>query len=77
MDYPTSLYMSAVQIPGGTIVGRLPRESTGKEYFGLVTEKGSPLISCLNDAIAALREDGTLDELEQTWIVGTAPPVLQ
>ena len=77
VDYPTSIYMAFVQVPGGTIVGRLPRQSSSKEYFGLVTEKGSSLMPCLNEAIATLREDGTLEELEQKWIVGSAPPVLQ
>lgn len=77
VDYPTSLYMAAVQIPGGTVVGRLPRLESAGEHFGLVTEKGSSLIPCLNRAVSALREDGTLDRLEQKWIVGSAPPVLE
>jgi polar amino acid transport system substrate-binding protein len=76
-DYPTSLYISAVQVPGGIIVGRLPRASDAPEHFGLVTTKGSPLIPCLNQALAALRSDGTLKQLEQKWIAGSAPPVLQ
>ena len=27
----------------------------------MVFEKGSPLVDCVNEALAALREDGTLD----------------
>ena len=77
VDYPTSLYMAAVQVPNGTVVGRLPRLESAQEHFGLVTEKGSTLIPCLNQAIAALRDDGTLDRLEQKWVVGSAPPVLR
>jgi polar amino acid transport system substrate-binding protein len=76
VDFPTSLYMANVQIEGGKSVGRLPRGSEG-EYLGLVTEKGSSLIPCLNEAIATLRNDGTLQQLEEQWIVGAAPPILQ
>jgi polar amino acid transport system substrate-binding protein len=76
-DYPTSLYIAAVQVPGGTIVGRLPRISGDPEHFGLVTTKGSLLIPCLNKALAELRSDGTLKRLEQKWIIGSAPPVLR
>jgi polar amino acid transport system substrate-binding protein len=76
VDFPTSLYVANVQIEGGTSVGRLPRGDEG-EYLGLVTEKDSSLIPCLNQAIATLRENGTLDRLEQKWIVGAAPPLLQ
>jgi len=75
VDYPTSLYVTAVQVPNATAVGRLPAE--GQEYFGLVFEKGNPLRDCVNQAIAKLREAGTLDEYAQKWIEGSAPPVLK
>jgi polar amino acid transport system substrate-binding protein len=75
VDYPTSLYITAVQVPKGTTIGRLPAE--GQEYFGLVFEEGDPLRDCVNEAITSLREQGTLDELAQEWIEGQAPPVLE
>jgi polar amino acid transport system substrate-binding protein len=75
VDYPTSLYVTAVQVPNATAVGRLPAE--GQEYFGLVFEEGNPLRDCVNQAIAKLREAGTLDEAAQEWIEGSAPPVLE
>jgi polar amino acid transport system substrate-binding protein len=75
VDYPTSLYITAVQVPNATAMGRLPAE--GQEYFGLVLEEGNPLRDCANQAIATLREAGTLDDLAQQWIEGSAPPVLQ
>jgi polar amino acid transport system substrate-binding protein len=77
VDYPTSIYVANVQIEGGTTVGRLPRAEDDPEYFGVVFEKGSPLVECVNDAIGTLRENGTLDRLEQQWIIGSAPPVLE
>jgi polar amino acid transport system substrate-binding protein len=75
VDYPTSLYVTAVQVPNATTVGRLPAE--GQEYVGLVFEEGNPLRDCVNQAIAKLREAGTLDEAAQKWIEGSAPPVLE
>jgi polar amino acid transport system substrate-binding protein len=75
VDYPTSLYVTAVQAPNATTVGRLP--SKGQEYFGLVFEEGNPLRDCVNQAIAKLRSDGTLNQFAQQWIEGSAPPVLK
>jgi polar amino acid transport system substrate-binding protein len=75
VDYPTSLYVTAVQVPNATTIGRLPAE--GQEHFGLMLEEGSPLRDCVNEAIASLREQGKLDEFAQEWIEGQAPPVLE
>ncbi len=36
-------------------------------------EKDSPLTTCVNEAIATLHEDGTIDSLEQKWLAGGAP----
>jgi len=72
VDFPTALYMAAVQLKGGTVVGRLPA-TEGGEHFGVVLAKGSSLTGCVNEAIAALHEDGTIDRLEQTWLGGSAP----
>jgi polar amino acid transport system substrate-binding protein len=75
VDYPTSLYVTAVQAPNTVAVGRLP--SAGQEYFGLVFEKGDPLRECVNQVIGKLRSDGTLDQFAQQWIEGSAPPILK
>jgi polar amino acid transport system substrate-binding protein len=75
VDYPTSLFVTAVQAPNATTIGRLPAE--GQEYFGMVFEEGNPLRDCVNGAIASLRESGELDEIAQEWIEGSAPPILE
>jgi polar amino acid transport system substrate-binding protein len=75
VDYPTSLFITAVQAPNATTIGRLPAE--GQEYFGLVFEEGNPLRDCVNEAIASLRDSGALDEIAQEWIEGSAPPILE
>jgi polar amino acid transport system substrate-binding protein len=57
----------------GVVVGQLPEQG---EYFGLIFEKDNPLVDCVNQAIAALKSDGTLDELEDTWLADLTFPVL-
>jgi polar amino acid transport system substrate-binding protein len=74
VDFPTSLYITAVQVPNATAVGRLP---AGEEYFGLIFEEGNPLRDCVNEAIAALQENGTIEQLQDEWINASAPPVLE
>ena len=74
VDFPTSLYVTAVQVPKSTVVGRLP---AGEEYFGLVFEDGNPLRDCVNEALAALHENGTIEQLQDEWINASAPPVLE
>jgi polar amino acid transport system substrate-binding protein len=75
VDFPSTGFITAVQAPDATTVGRLPAE--GQEFFGLVFEEGNPLRDCVNEAIASLRESGRLDEFAQEWIESSAPPVLE
>lgn len=44
-------------------------EPLGTEEFGFIFPKGSELVAPMNAAIAALEEDGTIDELNQKWFV--------
>ena len=69
VDLPTASFITNVQIEGGTMVGQIG-ESAGAqpEHFSLVLDKDSPLTDCVNEAIAALTEDGTIDELTQEWL---------
>jgi polar amino acid transport system substrate-binding protein len=72
VDYPSTGYITGVQVPNSVVVGRLPTKG-GQEHFGLVLRKGNPLVSCLDEALAAMRADGTLKRLQQTWLSGSAP----
>jgi polar amino acid transport system substrate-binding protein len=71
VDFPTALYMAAVQLNGGKVVGRFAAD--GKEYFGVVLAKDSPLTSCVNEALQRVKDAGTLDKLQQKWLGGSAP----
>jgi polar amino acid transport system substrate-binding protein len=77
VDLPTAFYVTAVQVPSGTIVGQFP-DAGEQEQFGLVLSKDSPLTSCVDKAVTALRDDGTLDQVQQNWLADKAnAPVLQ
>ncbi|HEX6256113.1 MAG TPA: ABC transporter substrate-binding protein [Euzebyales bacterium] len=68
-DLPTAYFITAVEIPDASIVGVLPRADTGQpEELGILFEEGSELVPCVNEALAALRDDGTLEELEEEWL---------
>ena len=78
VDLPTAFYMTSVQLPGGVIIGQFQPVSGEQEEFGMLFEKGNPLVACVNKALAALKADGTLDQIEQQWLSSEVDvPVLQ
>jgi polar amino acid transport system substrate-binding protein len=70
VDLPTAFYMAAAQLDGGQVVGQfaLPSGTADLEHFSLVLAKGSSLTSCLNGAIGALKDDGTLAAVTKEWL---------
>ena len=76
-DLPTAFYITAAQLDNSKIVGQFPTVGT-PEHFGMVLQKGSPLTSCVNKALAALKGAGTLAQIQKTWLSEKASaPVLQ
>jgi polar amino acid transport system substrate-binding protein len=76
VDLPTALYLTAVEIPGGSVVGQF--EAPGGDEWGALLEKDSPLTPCVNEAIATLKESGELEDITQRWMSESADaPVLQ
>lgn len=67
-DLPTAFYISAVEIPGSTLVGQFQPETGEQEEFGMLFEKGSPLVTCVDAALAAMEADGELADIEQEWL---------
>lgn len=67
VDLPTALYLAAVEIDGGKIIGQLA-DATGGDQFGFVLPKGSELTAPVSAAVDALAADGTLAALEQRWL---------
>ena len=77
-DLPTALYVSGVEIEGSSVVGQFPADAGGTtDQFGFVLELGSPLTSCVDQAITTLTENGQLDALTQEWLSDfTGAPVI-
>jgi hypothetical protein len=68
-DLPTALYLSAVVVEGGVILGQFPADrSENPDQFGLLMEDGNPLKECVDAAITALTESGRLAEIEAEWL---------
>ena len=68
VDLPTAFYITAVEIPKSTIVGQFQPETGQKQQFGLLFEKGNPLVACANQALTTLKADGTLASIEKQWL---------
>jgi polar amino acid transport system substrate-binding protein len=67
VDLPTGFFVTAVQVPNGSIVGQLPTRGA-KERFGLVFEQGNTLRTCVNRAIDRLWRNGTIKTLQRRWL---------
>jgi polar amino acid transport system substrate-binding protein len=69
VDLPTADYVTNVEMENGAIVGQFATpEGQAQEYLSLVLEKDSPLTACVNQALASLRDDGTLQALAEEHI---------
>ncbi|MEM8923383.1 MAG: ABC transporter substrate-binding protein [Actinomycetota bacterium] len=67
-DLPTAYFITAVEITDASIIGVLPDSGDAPEELGMLFEDGSPLVSCVNEALATLADDGTLDAIEEEWL---------
>jgi polar amino acid transport system substrate-binding protein len=76
VDFPSTGYIVGVQVPTAKVVGRLPTRGA-QEVFGLVFQKGNPLVGCVNKAIRAMRADGTLKRLDARWLGRAGAPILK
>ena len=77
VDLPTAFYVSAAQVPNSKVLGQFPTQPGG-EHFGMVFQKGNSLVTCVNKALATLRDNGTLQNLQQQWLAkATGAPILK
>ncbi len=77
VDLPTAFYVTAVQVPNGKIIGQF-QAASGQERFGMVFQKGNPLIACVNNALANMKRSGVLKRIQQIWLAKvTGAPVLK
>ena len=66
-DLPTTLYLSAVEVDGGTVIGQLPGDEAA-DTWGLVLQKDNALVGCVNQALATLTESGELEQITDEWM---------
>jgi polar amino acid transport system substrate-binding protein len=66
VDTPTALFLTAVQVPKGEIIGEFP--APGGDEWGALLEKDSSLTSCISAAVDELKSSGELDKIQQRWI---------
>ena len=67
-DVPTAYFITAVEITDASIIGVLPRSDGAPEELGMLFEEGNPRVSCVNAALATLRDNGTIESLEDAWL---------
>ncbi|MFB9251166.1 ABC transporter substrate-binding protein [Sphaerisporangium melleum] len=72
VDLPTAFYVTAAQVPGSKIVGQFGGGLGTPEEFGLVLQKGNPLVTCLDQAIGDLKASGELAAIETKWLGSAA-----
>jgi polar amino acid transport system substrate-binding protein len=66
VDLPTAFYVTAVQVEGSKILGQF--EGATDEHFGMVFAKGNSLVKCVNDALSELKDNGTLQDIQDKWL---------
>ena len=70
-DLPSGYYITAAILDDSKLVGQFQPETGETEEFGLLFEKGNPLVACVDAAIDELDSDGTLAEIEKKWLSET------
>ena len=76
-DLPTAIYLALPFNVDGTVVGQLPKQEAA-DTWGLVLQKDNPLVGCVNQALAEITADGTLEAITTKWMTDyTKAPVLQ
>lgn len=76
-DLPTAAYLADSVLDDSVLLGEI--SDTQQQVAG-VLRKGSPLKSCINQALAKLRDDGTIESLRKEWLTTkpkAAPTVLR
>jgi polar amino acid transport system substrate-binding protein len=60
-DLVTTVFLRDIEIEGSEVIGQYPEN----EQFGMLFEKGNPLVGCVNEVLGEMKSDGTLEDLQQ------------
>jgi polar amino acid transport system substrate-binding protein len=89
VDLPIAFSVRDLQLTNAVIVGSLPNAGQvfgQAEPFAIAVSKpgptiaglaGNPLTACINNALAALKTDGTLKQITDMWITNQGAPELR
>jgi polar amino acid transport system substrate-binding protein len=58
-DLVTTVYLRDIEIEDSAVIGQYPEN----EEFGMLFEKGNPLVGCVNQVLGEMKGDGTLKKL--------------
>ena len=68
-DLPTALFTAAVLMENGVVLGQFdPDRAEQPDEFGMLMPEGSALKACVDEALAALKENGELAAIEAQWL---------
>jgi polar amino acid transport system substrate-binding protein len=78
VDLPTAFFLvGSEEVKNGKVVGQFP-STGGQEHFGMLFQEGNSLRDCVNEALAELKSDGTLEQIQTEWLSNkTSAPVLE
>ena len=53
----------------GAVIGQFPADrSENPDQFGMLMAEGSALKTCVNEALSALKAEGSLAKIEAEWL---------
>ena len=68
VDLPAAYFVTAVQVEGSVIAGQFEAAAAAPDNYGMLFAEGNSLVDCVNEALAELKAEGTLQSLEDTWL---------
>lgn len=63
-DVVTTVYLRDFEFKNTEVIGQYPEP----EFFGMLFEKGNPLVECINQVLEEMKSDGTLEALEEEFL---------
>jgi polar amino acid transport system substrate-binding protein len=70
VDLPTAFFLvGAEEVENGEVVGQFASPQGGEQdHFGMLFEEENPLRDCVNRALTELRDERTLEQIQQEWL---------
>ena len=69
-DLPTAIYLRDAVLEKAKVLGTFSAQQG--DNWGLLFEKGSPLVPCVNEALRAIKASGELDRITHEWMDASA-----